>query len=165
MKKWIKFFAGISFILFPGVIAAQDNFSKDLAALVKDTIYEFHNLQGKNIEDSGYYSALHEIVGTKNGKVYSIYTNFYYYAEIIGSESEDSVFAGKILETWKSKLIGALGSSFSLEPGTVPIGFKAYFGKGYLFKHGRLSISLEHWKRFTQNKPIHFVRLFIVYRK
>ncbi|MEI9944382.1 MAG: hypothetical protein WDN26_09205 [Chitinophagaceae bacterium] len=68
MKKWIKFFAGISFILFPGVIAAQDNFSKDLAALVKDTIYEFHNLQGKNIEDSGYYSALHEIVGDEKWK-------------------------------------------------------------------------------------------------
>ena len=57
-----------------------------------------------------------------------------------------------------------MGKEFTLSKDRWPAGFKAYFVKGYSFKHGHLSLTVYQWKRFSGNKTIRFVELMFLFK-
>lgn len=153
--------AGI-FLMIGSQIKAQ--FASQLNAAINDTSNGFRNFRGNKLEGEFSYSPKTNIDGTNKGKLFSIGTRSYYYMEIAGSESENSKHADSILTKWIRKIGDVLGKKFVLAKTSWPSGFKAYFEKGYQFTHGHLSLTIEHWKRFPDDKTVHFVRLTILFK-
>jgi hypothetical protein len=138
---------------------AQSKFSSQIRDVVNDTNNSFKTFQGAHNKENYTFDPKAPIEGTMNGKIYSIYDNSYYYMEVSGSDTEDSAIANNTLTFWVKKLTPVLGKKFTLSKDHSPAGFKAYFVKGYLFRHGHLFLSVCQWKRFSGDKTIHFVRL------
>lgn len=138
---------------------AQENFSKQIYQIVKDTTNHFKSLYGKRDKELDIFFPKNKVDGTANGKIFSIYYKDFYFMEVAGSESKDSVLTEKLFEKWTIKLETALGNKFVKNIATWPAGFKAYFVKGYSFICGHLIITIENFKKFIADTTIYFVRM------
>lgn len=159
----MRFVVLLSFFLSLTALG-QNNLAKQLNIVVKDTITGFRQVRGAFDKERSHYHTSFQIDSTTDGKVYDLATQSCYVVEITGSASKDSIITANQLPHWKQKLAHALGPEFKIGKAKAPPGFKAYFGGGYLFTKGHLSVTLEHWKRFSQNETIHFLRIFIIYK-
>ena len=160
----MRFYAFLIFLLFSLDAFTQDSFSIQLNTVVKDTTTGFKEIRGDFDKKKSVYRPRFQIDSTIDGKVYDVRTRSYCTAEIEGSSSKDSIVTASLLPHWKQKIANALGPAFKIEKAKAPAGFKAYFGGGYIFSHGRLFITLEHWKGFPNDETIHFLRIFIMYK-
>ena len=141
---------------------AQDNLSRQLQLIIKDTTTHFQKIKGplkSFIMDSVFHSTL-TIEGTKSNELdYSPY-KAYYTAFIIDSTTTET--AGKLFDQWMSKLTKALGPLFRKKEGRPAEGFQSFHVKSYQFEYGGLYITLNHSLTIFDSR-LHQVRLYFSY--
>jgi len=143
--------------------AAQDNLSRQLQLIIKDTTTHFRKFKGSFkvgiITDSLFNSAM-TIEGTKANEVDISDNGVYYFAHIIDSANTET--ANRLFDQWMSKLTKALGPSFKGKEGQPHELYKSSHVKMYIFSHARLNITLNHSLN-PNNSKLHDVRLSFFY--
>ena len=151
-------------------VVAQDNFSKQIRAIVNDTSNKFKNVRGHyNPEpkiDFGipYYSPKSDIDGTEINKIFYIEYNSYYHARVINSNSKDSVLTDSLLDVWIKKITSILGDNFTFGKASHPPGLKAFYIKRYKFSHGHLSIFLSFYRPYPDDRTNNVIRIDFEYK-
>jgi len=141
---------------------AQENLSKQLQLIIKDTANHFRKINGplkSYLLDSVFNSSL-TIEGTRKNELQFTPYRAIYSADILDSASTET--ASKVFDLWVSKLIKAIGTSFQHKEGHAYGTLSNSRIKLYVFTCGGMSITLDHSLNLYNNK-LHKVGLILSY--